>query len=412
MISEDAILKALRAHAGIAPAHTCEASLRKEIHHALRNCPDPARLLDAASAEWKALLETVLVPETWFFRNLEAFEALAEWVTGTWLPAHPAETLRVLSLPCATGEEPYSIAICLVEAGLPPERIRIRAGDLSEVSLARADEATYRRNSFRTGFDEARFGRYFDDLGHGERRVAAFIRELVGFDGMNLVDPRQPLPPSHVIFCRNALIYFGMETQREVVKRLHAALGDDGILFLGPVEPPVALTCGFASAKLPMAFACVKDAGRPAEPERYSPAPPPRRPRCLPPAVRKPTVPARPAGAAVAAVAAAPPAVAPVGDSLALARSLADVGNEAAAADVLERLAVSAVPSADFFCLRGVVSDALGEGELAETYYRKALYLDPAHAETLAHLALLCDLRGRQAAAAHLRRRANQHATP
>ena len=261
MISEDAILEALRAHAGIAPAHTGEASLRKEIHQALRNCPDPARLLDTTSTEWKALLETVLIPETWFFRNLEAFEALAEWVTGTWLPAHHAETLRVLSLPCATGEESYSIAICLVEAGLPPERIRIRAGDLSDVSLARASEATYRRNSFRTGFDEGRFGRYFDDLGHGERRVAASIRELVGFDGMNLVDPRQPLPPSHVIFCRNALIYFGPETQREVVRRLHAALSDDGILFLGPVEPPVALTCGFASAKLPMAFACVKDAG-------------------------------------------------------------------------------------------------------------------------------------------------------
>ena len=279
MISEDAILEALRTHAGIDPAQTGEASLRKEIHRAIRECPHPASLLDTGSAEWKALLETVLVPETWFFRNLEAFEALAEWVTGTWLPAHPAEPLRVLSLPCATGEEPYGIAICMIEAGLPPERIHLRAGDLSEASLARAGEAAYRRNSFRAGFDEPRFGKYFEDLDHGVRRVTAPIREMVAFEPMNLVDPRQPLPPSHVIFCRNALIYFGLETQREVVKRLHAALSDDGILFLGPVEPPVALTCGFASAKLPMAFACVKDAGRPAEHLRAAPASPPHRPR-------------------------------------------------------------------------------------------------------------------------------------
>ena len=90
---------------------------------------------------------------------------------------------------------------------------------------------------------------------------------------------------------------------------------------------------------------------------------------------------------------------------------LADTGNEAAAADVLERLALAEPPSADFFCLRGVVSDALGQGELAGGYYRKALYLDPAHAEALAHFALLCALQGRHTAAAQLRRRANQPAT-
>ena len=159
MISEDSILEALRSHAGIDAAQTGEASLRKEIRRAIDACQHPERLLDTSSREWAAVLESSLVPETWFFRNMEAFDALAEWVAGTWVPAHPGACLRVLSLPCATGEEPFSIAMCLLEAGLA--RFKVRAGDISENSLAIAREATYRRNSFRTGFDESRFGKYF-----------------------------------------------------------------------------------------------------------------------------------------------------------------------------------------------------------------------------------------------------------
>jgi len=258
MISEDILLEALRSHAGIDAAQTGEVSLRKDIRRAINACTHPERLLNTASTEWLALLETALVPETWFFRNIEAFDALARWVTKTWLPAHPGQCLRVLSLPCASGEEPYAIAMCLLEAGLSPDHFKIRAGDISACSLALAGEATYRRNSFRSGFDEARFGKYFDDLGGGARRVTQSLRGLVEFELMNLVNPSRPLPQSQVIFCRNALIYFGEHTQREVVTRLHSTLSDDGILFLGPVEPPVALQCGFVTAKLPMAFACLK----------------------------------------------------------------------------------------------------------------------------------------------------------
>lgn len=74
------------------------------------------------------------------------------------------------------------------------------------------------------------------------------------------------------------------------------------------------------------------------------------------------------------------------------------------AADMLDRLAASLPPTPDLFCLRGVVSDALGRSDLAEASYRKALYLDPGHSESLAQLALLLDLSGRPSH--HLRRRA------
>ena len=399
MITEDSILETLRSHAGIDAAQTGEASLRKEIRRAIDACRHPERLLDPSTPEWKAMLEISLVPETWFFRNMEAFDALAEWVSRTWLPAHTGACLRILSLPCATGEEPFSIAMRLLEDGL--ENFKIRAGDISEVSLAAARTATYRRNSFRSGFDEPRFGKYFENLRGGVRRVSDEVRAMVDFQMINLADPAAMLPQSDVIFCRNTLIYFSGETQRAVLARLGAVLSDDGLLFLGPVEPPVALQCGFATAGLPMAFACVKNAAateslplpnrRPTDPRRPT--------RSRPVLPKKTAPPFRAASASRLPVTVEPP-----GDSLEAARALADVGEEESAAAMLDRLSASADP--DFFCLRGVVSGALGRTDLAETYYRKALYLDPSHHEVLSHLTLLLELDGRTTAAAQLRRRA------
>jgi chemotaxis protein methyltransferase WspC len=357
--------------------------------------------MDTSSREWAAVLESSLVPETWFFRNMEAFDALAAWVAGKWATMHPGAGLRILSLPCATGEEPFSIAMCLLEAGL--RNFKVRAGDISENSLAAAREATYRRNSFRSGFDEARFGKYFESLSGGARRVSDEVQGLVEFHTMNLADPSAALPPSDVIFCRNALIYFTAETQRAAIERLGRALGDDGILFLGPVEPPVALQCGFATAGFPMAFACVKKTGD----SKPLPAPEirnsrhPARPRPVP---KKPALPVRkvPTARAPASISVA----VPPDDTLEAARALADAGKEESAAAMLDRMAAPADP--DFFCLRGIVNGALGRPDLAEADYRKALYLDPNHPEALSHLSLLFELDGRAAAAAPLRRRLNK----
>ena len=397
MITGDDILHALRLHAGIDAVQTGEATLRKEIQRAIEACEHPHRLLDPATPEWKDLLESALVPETWFFRNVEAFQALGRWLSGSWRPAHPESCLRILSLPCATGEEPYSLAMWLAEAGAG--RFRILAGDISERSLATARAACYRRNSFRSGFDEERFGKYFEQVGDGSRRVCGAIRSMVDFESMNLAGPQTPIPPADVIFCRNALIYFGVPAQIEALARLHAALSDDGILFLGPVEPPLALQCGFVSAGFPMAFACLKGPAKSEEPApAMLPSPGPRR-------VRKPSrLPAPPA------VPACEPDPfhrdLPAADSLESARALADAGDMDAAAGMLDRLAATSGPTPGLFYLRGVLSEALGRADLAEAAYRKALYLDPAHHESLAQLSLLLELGGRAEVAARMRRRA------
>ena len=126
--------------------------------------------------EVQALVEEVVVPESWFFRDDRPFEVLADFARAGWLvdPARPP--LSALSLPCAGGEEPYSIAMTLLEAGLPAGRFRVDAVDVSARSLARAIAGVYGPNSFR---------------GAGRRLRPAYFREQ---NGAFTLDPRSGRP--------------------------------------------------------------------------------------------------------------------------------------------------------------------------------------------------------------------------
>src|SRR5207302_3675173 len=93
------------------------------------------RFLASSRAEWRELVEGVVVTETWFFRDREPFGALVRQVLDEWLPAHPTAPLRLLSLPCSSGEEPYSLAMALLDAGVPSGRFQIDAADISARAL-------------------------------------------------------------------------------------------------------------------------------------------------------------------------------------------------------------------------------------------------------------------------------------
>ena len=91
----------------------------------------------------------MVVTETWFFREKQPFAALVRLVIEEWLPAHPTGKLRLLSVPCSSGEEPYSMAMALMDAGFLAARFEISAVDISSRALAFAQRAIYGRNSFR-----------------------------------------------------------------------------------------------------------------------------------------------------------------------------------------------------------------------------------------------------------------------
>jgi chemotaxis protein methyltransferase WspC len=349
------------------------------------------KLFDS-EAELQALIDAVVVPETWFFRDKDIFTALVSL-----LPRGDVRQLRLLSIPCATGEEPFSMAIALLDAGVAPERFRIDAIDVSAAVLARAERAQYGRNSFRgkeLGFRD----RYFEKIGETYQPLAA-VRRLVHFAQGNLLDDHLLTAnlPYDAVFCRNVLIYFDRPTQEQVLRRIGDSMNKDGLLFVGASEQNLAAACDFTSVKLPRSFAFRVGAPAPEtlpKPARKAPVKSaPRRKDSQPPAAALASV----APASVATVKPLPFANAPVApaprpkpaDNLAEARRLADRGLFADAAVICEALLGQGEPDVELLHLLGLVHDAAGRSNAAETYYRKALYLDPDHRDTLAHLSLL-----------------------
>src|SRR5581483_5958122 len=134
--------------------------------HELAKPADYLKLLQTSSAEWEALVESVVIAETWFFRDRNSFQAMVQLVISGWLPSHPTGKLRLLSLPCSSGEEPYSMAMTLMDAGLPARRFQIDAVDISARALACAQRAVYGKNSFR-GQDLDFRARFFQPVAEG-----------------------------------------------------------------------------------------------------------------------------------------------------------------------------------------------------------------------------------------------------
>ncbi|WP_302052235.1 CheR family methyltransferase [Burkholderia glumae] len=228
--------------------------------------PSPAeldaywQLLNASAAERHALIELFVVPETWFFREREAFAALAALAVER-LRTRPSQPVQVLSAPCSTGEEPYTAAMALIDAGLDAAQLRIDALDISARAIEHARRGEYGRNSFRGHALEFR-ARHFEPTAHGWR-LHERIRDCVQFRHANLLDlDTDDASRYDFIFCRNVLIYFDRGAQERVLRTLDARLADDGLLFVGPAETGVVMRYGMSSARIPLAFGFRRQARR------------------------------------------------------------------------------------------------------------------------------------------------------
>lgn len=341
--------------------------------------------------ERQLLIEAVVVPETWFFRDPQAFVALAAHAQD-WLQRHPEASLHVLSVPCSTGEEAYSIAMALLDAGIQAARFRVTAVDISEHALELARAGSYGRNAFRSG-DLAFRDRHFLQVG-SSHHVRERVRAQVDFQRGNLLTPGL-LPDgtrAAAVFCRNLLIYFDRATQARALEMLQRLLEPDGALFVAPSEAGLALQSGFDSLGVPLAFGFRRQrpGAKVAPPPRVRKTPPPERPRAPAPTAK--------------------PKVAIASSGLEDARALADSGQLAAAMLACQRLLQEHPASAEAHYLYGLVRDAAGSHALAAQQYRKALYLDPAHHEALVHLALLLEHQGDLDGARRLRERLDRRA--
>jgi chemotaxis protein methyltransferase WspC len=420
-------------------------------------------VVNGVPEQLQALIEAVVVPETWFFRDAEAFNALVK-LARVRLLDQPFKPVRILSMPCSTGEEAYTAAMAMLDAGIAPERFSIDAIDISGRALDIARHAHYGGNAFRSralGFRELFFAPAADQW-----RLLPAVTERVRFRQANLLtlDP-QTFEPFDFVFCRNVLIYFGRQTQHTAMRVLDGLLAPAGMLFVGPAETGLMMREGMTSAKLALAFAfrrpegglrddpkggvlpaltgecgwseqglgvrprallaaiasaerAMEFAARAARPKapgagsspvntvghRAVPAEkvnhaPGRSFSCGLPAASAPR-------AALEIATNSEPAAKP--GTLKQAQALADAGALPEAADIARKYLKAHPASANAYYLLGVIADARGEQTEARGCYKRALYLDPEHGEALTHLAAVLGLEGDLAGAKLLLARAER----
>jgi chemotaxis protein methyltransferase CheR len=197
----------------------------------------------AGGPAWDAIITHLTIGETYFFRNDAQFDALRDQIVPELLNRRAAtRMLRCWSAGCATGEEPYSLAILLSEL-LPSDHswnVGILATDINPAFLARAREALYGSWSFRETSTELRERFWIAEQGHW--RLHPRIRRMVAFAGLNLAEPCYPAITNgtcalDMIVCRNVTIYFDAATTRQVVERFYRALAPGGWLIVGHAEP-------------------------------------------------------------------------------------------------------------------------------------------------------------------------------
>jgi len=367
--------------------------------------------LNRSGAELQALIEAVVVPETWFYRDREAFAAAAASIRADLLTRPAGPPLRMLSLPCSTGEEPFTLAMSLVDAGVPLSSVSIHGVDISGPALDHARAGIYGRNSFR-GADLSYRDRHFVDEGNGYH-IAESLRSAVHFSQGNIFALDSTASGSFdIIFCRNLLIYFDPTDQKRAIEVLRRLLAPTGTLFVGHSEASILIGQGFASLRIPHAFAfrkadaAEKPAPRPLSPVSSVPkdATVRRRPMVAP--VSKMVTPKR-APRPAAPISA--PAVSATSDPLADIRRAADRGELGAALklgrNMLER---GGGASAEIHYLMAVISEAAGDHPAATDLYRKTLYLEPNHRDALAHLTLLLERMGDHDGARRMGQRARR----
>jgi chemotaxis protein methyltransferase CheR len=367
-----------------------------------------------AGPAWTALIRSLLIGETYFFRNKPHFDLLRAQLLPALIEQRYREEhpwLRIWSAGCATGEEAYSLAILVRELIPDLDRwaIFILGTDLNSESLRRARIGSYRRWSFRDT-DPDLMSLYTTPHGDG-LVVTDEIRKMVTFSTLNLVDEESYGPGTSamdVILCRNVTMYFGQQTTKVVAEHLLSAVTPGGWLLVGPSEPDANVFAGFEAVNAYETTAYRRPQNRVESAKSGTPAP---------------------VSAGTQLVAAIEKRFGDVADGgtgrasrptsmeecLRAARIAADACHYAEARDLC-CLALDLDPTAaDAYHLLGMIYAGQQETELAITAFRKAIYLERdfvlAHHGLSTELRLLGDETGAIRSAETARRLMRSHPT-
>ena len=197
------------------------------------------------------ITEAMMTNESSFFRDTSPFEHFKTMVLPELMERRAStRTIRIWSAACSTGQEPYSISMCLRDLSdvLSGWRVDIVATDLSGVVLEKAKVGMYTQFEIQRGLPIQYLMSYFhqvDEMWH----IDSSLRAMVKFHQYNLLNDVSALGQFDIVFCRNVLIYFDLTTKADVLRRISNQMPSDGYLFLGGAETVLGITTDFEALK-------------------------------------------------------------------------------------------------------------------------------------------------------------------
>ena len=436
----------LRRWIGLDPHSIGEAAIRRAVRLrmlslGIDDVQTFVRLVETDRTQRDRLVEEVVVAESWFFRDHQVYDHLRRFVAAR-ITARPSDPVRILSAPCAAGEEPYSIAMSLLDSGLQPEQFCIDAIDISRVALSKAQTARYSTNAFRNA-DSGFRDRWFRMDG-GSAVLDESVSRCISFAWANILEESfvtgaidSGRAPYDVVFCRNLLIYLTTDARSAVERSIDRLLKDDGIVVLGAAEPAIlqgnwvadsagstfTLRRGVSGERSRWPSLASRSAlsapRRPTPtlpppnpaPSYPAPAPPQASPSRLPPPVDPPAPVALSSTSTTSADlrcedSGGGSATQSVPLILADVNALANARRFSEAIALCESAQRDIGPSAELYFIAGIMHQTSGSLAIAEDCFHKTLYLDASHDEALLALSLLAEQRGDSGQAAQYRRSA------
>ena len=324
--------------------------------------------------DFQDFVEQLIVPETWFFRNPSSFEFLQYYISQVLMPSlKEARPIRILSIACSSGEEPFSIAIQLLESGLKPQQFMIDGIDISQLALKKSDDGLYTKYSFRgINYDDPRLRTYFETQGDSYK-IKNYASSCVSFHYGNILDESLLIYEYYydIIFCKNLFIYMIPSAQEKLLFNINKLLLRKGVFIVSPVETALIKKAGYFSYPYPRSFAFQKKVffGKLKKDKE----------------VMKELLPRQ------GKIEATTNFIKEEENQLIKAKEYADSGKFEEAACICNKYLTVTGPNATAYFILGLIKHASDKDDEAEGYFLKTIYLEPKHYEALIYLALLSE---------------------
>ena len=213
---------------------------------ALKQNPHNSRMIEQ-------VVEAITIHETSFFRDIHPFKCMKEVVMPALLEKRASQhSLNLWCAACSSGQEPYTVTMLMREnfPQLQSWNVRFIATDISNQILNRAREGKFSQLEVNRGLPAPLLLKHFEKQGL-EWQIKPQLRSSIEFRKLNLIDNWPPMPKMDVVFLRNVLIYFDVETKRRILGEVRKLLNPDGFLFLGAAEMPMSIDNAFERIDYP-----------------------------------------------------------------------------------------------------------------------------------------------------------------